>query len=286
MTSAWQSQIPFFDSSTETSNMTTYNCRRLMKLFITCLICTISSSFAQPVSQRQIGLGMGWSYVAIKTPTTSPLTYQNSTAPFQIFFNNGGAKNRHFVQVLYQTGTLKNSVGNSITEIRGGVQYSYHRRITALKNGITLYGGAVFNGQASIRQGTGTNSEDGNSFLALDASFLAIYNKNKNTFEGQLSSTLLAYTMSPEYSLSPPPGASDPLLKGESPVSQAMKFGKWSGPGSFYQFTLRLSYERSLSNRFSVRGDCRWNFYKFRNDPVFGSVSNQLIASLVYKFMP
>ena len=257
-----------------------------MKILFACLIFSITSSFAQTIQQPQIGLGFGWSYVAVKTPTTSPFTYKNSSVPFQLFFNNDGAKNRHFVQVFYQASELKDAVGNSLDETRGGLQYSYHRRVSVLKNGLAIYGGGILNGQASIRQGTGVNSEDGNVFVGLDASVLAIYNKNKNKFEGQFATTLLAYTISQEYGLTPPPVVNDAPLKGESDASLAVKLGKWSSVGSFYQFTLRLSYERSLSKRFSARADYRWNFYKFRNEPVFGSLSNQLIASLVYKFKP
>src|SRR6478736_6311449 len=112
-----------------------------MKILFPCLIFSVTISFAQTFQQPRIGLGFGWGYVAIKAPTTSSLTYKNSSVPLQLFFDNDGAKNRHFAQVFYQTSKLKNDVGNSIDETRGGLQYSYHRRMSVLKNGLAIYGG-------------------------------------------------------------------------------------------------------------------------------------------------
>lgn len=253
-----------------------------IRLAALCLL-SINVLFAQD-PQRQIGAGTGLSFVAIKAQTTSPLTYKRAGLPVHVIFDNGAETNRHIVQAFYQVATLKNSVNNSIRETRIGFQYCYHRKLYNLKNGLHIYGGGAVSSQTSLRQGTGINSRDGNSFAGVDVSVLSAYSMGKNRFEGQLSATVAAFTIRPTYSLSPPDEARDPLLRGKSERSQAVRFGRWSSFDDFYQLSLRISCDRSLTKRLSGRVDYKWNLHKYRGGAVFESLAHQLITSIVYKF--
>lgn len=231
--------------------------------FLILLPFSVVQLHAQNEPSRLLGIGTGWSYAAIKTSNTSPLTYQGSAPPFQLFFENGGTINKHFVQGFYQKLTLRNVFENSVNERRAGFLYSYHRRIWTLKDNLTVYGGGVLNAQTSSRNGDEINSSYGTYFCGLDGSVLVSYSAGRNKVEGQFYATFIAYVRS---------------------TSPSLQAGEFSSLAEFNQFTARLAYDHSLSMRFNLGVEYKWNFYNLKRYPEVSSLFHQLIVSIAYKF--
>jgi hypothetical protein len=239
-------------------------------LFFQLGVC--ASSFSQVAATKQIGLGTGISFNALKSELISPYTHKGSAAPIQLFFRSGKEISRHNVQLQYFGYKLNSaSDGLSTSDLRGYLQYTYHRRIKNFKNKVTLFGGAVFSGNGSLRDNwinsnrIPGNNQAGELTFSFSPSLLLERPVKRSCFSFQGWLAVLNLTLQPGYALSYPERTN------------------WLSLGDYTEFNSRFSYSKYVSNRFDLRIDYQFSFSHLTNYETLGYVSNQVVTSLAYK---
>lgn len=225
---------------------------------------------AQPIRSKQIGLGTGISFNALKSELISSYTHKGSSAPVQLFFRSGKEISRHHFQLQYYNLTLTSSSnGLSTTDEGGYLQYAYHRKVTRLWEKVTVYGGLLINAKGSSRNNFSANTSNGNNqsgelLTSLDPSVLMEYPVRKNLLAIQLWSPVLAFLYQRGYALGP-------------------EGGNWISFNKFGGLDCRMSYDKYLSDRWNARFDYQFQFYRITKLETLASLSNQIVVSLVYK---
>ncbi len=230
-----------------------------------------TTSFSQILATKQIGLGTGLSFNSLKSDLISPYTHKGNSVPLQLYFRLGREVSRHHVQLQYAEYNLSSSSGGlSTSDQRGYLQYAYHRKLKNFKNNVTLFGGAVFLGNGSLRDNLINNKATGNNqtgelTFSLSPSLLLEWSVKRSYFSFQGWFSVLNLTVQPGYALSYPEQTN------------------WLSLGSYAEVNSRLSYSKYVSNRFDFRIDYQFSFTRLSNYESIGYVSNQVVTSLVYK---
>jgi hypothetical protein len=241
--------------------------RIYLPLFL--LVGSFTASFSQNFGGKQIGLGIGFSHQAIKSELISPYTHQGNSAPLQLYFRSGKEVSRHHIQLQYFSADLTSaSNGLSTTDEKGYIQYAYHRRLTIVKDKLHVFGGIVVNAQASMRNnlfnGSTGNNAAGELIGSLNPSLLAEFPVKKNVLSVQVWAPIFAFLYQQTYGLGP-------------------ENGNWSSLNNFAGVDWRISYDKYLSERWNLRFDYQFQFYRLSKFETLSSLSNQGIVSLVYK---
>jgi hypothetical protein len=226
--------------------------------------------FSQPFMNKQIGIGTGVYFNALKSELISPYTHKGSSVPIQLFFRSGKEVSRHHVQLQYYDLTLTSSSnGLSTTAVGGYLQYAYQRKIRHVCNTIIIYGGPLISVNASSRNNLLNNRPIGNNksgqlITSLNPSLLAELQIRGNLLTIQLWSPMFTLLYQQGYAL--------------GPVESS-----WISLNKFGGIDSRISYDNCLSDRWNARFDYQFQFYRLTRYETLVSLSNQFLVSLVYK---
>jgi hypothetical protein len=227
----------------------------------------LTSSWAQEVSIKQIGLGTGFSFHAEKNELFSAVTHTGSSAPLQLFFRFNGQKDRHHIQMQYSSFDLTSpSSGFTTLKQIGNLQYAYHRKFASINNKFNFFGGMVLNSaQSSQHISVSGNNEYNELNFSFSPSLFAETSLGKGILSIQSWVSLITWAIRPGYALSYPYQSN------------------WMGIGAFTKIGSRISYTKNLSHRVDLRGDYQFEFFRsVKYEPVT-SLNHQVILSLVYK---
>jgi hypothetical protein len=227
------------------------------------------TSASQILVYKQIGFGVGLSFNAVKSELISPYTFKGNAAPLQLYFRSGKAISRHHLQLQYLSSSLTSISKGLITDEEGGcLQYAYHRRLTKTTSNLAVFGGAVVNAQGTQRtnlfNGSVGNNITGELLISFSPSLLAELHFKKDKASAQVWSPVLAFCYQRGYALGPEGG-------------DMLSFGNFSG------FEWRVSYDRHLSERWNVRLDYQFQFFRLTKFETLASLRNQITISLVFK---
>jgi hypothetical protein len=245
-------------------------------LLLAQLILSISS-VAQSISTKQIGLGTGFAYSALKSEMISSYAHTGTFMPLQLFFGSDAERNKHHIQLQYAPLTLSSLGGMSTAEQKGYLQYAYHRKLGVIKNRLKFYGGIVFDFKGSRRGSSfsGYQNIAGEEIASLSPSILMEMIVGKDIVTVQCWSSVLAYL-----------AVNDRLDSGWPQIEYIFRYSpktKWMSSNEFLTMDSRISYNKYLTPRLNARLDYQFQFYKLSKYETILSLSQQAIVSLVYK---
>ncbi|MFM9840814.1 MAG: hypothetical protein ACKVOQ_21280 [Cyclobacteriaceae bacterium] len=224
-------------------------------------------SFSQK-SEKQLGLGTGWYHHSFSDPTIATSSNIGSSVPILLFFRSNGEKNRHHVQLLYATPTLKSTYLSS-REQTGYLQYAYHRKIGSFKV-VDFFGGGLIEFSGFSRK----YSEIGNRY-----SFLNPY--QEAGVIGSLYPSLLVELPTAKNKFSIQSWITS--FGSISPLSRLSAI-EYLGLNDFFKIESRASYCKYFSIRWEGRVDYQFQYYALSKDQKFSSSTHQLNFSMIYRF--
>lgn len=259
----------------------------LIYLFL-CLAGTIESAFTQSSKKHEIGFSFAYAYHENRDLLVSPLIYAGGEAPLRLSYHYKGTKNRHHLRISYSSGSLQSSVGNVTDDIRGGLQYVYHRHVATLpNNNIRIFSGFIWDNTISAREYKFQNlagSETSGEFLSsLNLSLLSEYEINQKTHLGlQIFIPVLAYLLRPGFALGPPDGFNGDI--GDNNITSIFTAGDVATVNNYLHMRTIVSYEKNVSSQVDLRLEYQFIFYQIKKPRKISTVSNSLAFGIILLF--
>lgn len=227
------------------------------------------NAVGQIVASKQIGVGMGLSFNALKSELISPYKHKGNSAPLQLYFRSGREVSRHHVQLQYFSSNLESiSNGLGTNEEGGYLQYAFHRRVLNVKDRLVILGGVTVNAQVTKRTnlfyGSTGNNIAGELIASLSPSLLVERSFKRDKISAQLWSPVFAFLYQQGYALGPLGGS----------LLSLHNFAELDG---------RISYDRHLSERWNARFDYQFQIHRLSKFETFALLRNQVMVSMAYK---
>jgi hypothetical protein len=224
-------------------------------------------SFGQK-SEKQIGLGFGPAYYAVRNNSVSTFSHTGVGLPIACFFRSNTEKNRHHVQIFYAAPNLESASKLVLAQMEiGYLQYAYHRGFAFAKENIRFFGGVVLNYSSIHRVTTwdnGFNDVTGEKIMSINPSFLAEISLNENAISIQAWSSLLAHAVTNGY-------------------TKWDRETNWLSIADFASIDVRVAYSRELSEKWGVRFDYKFEFSHLQKYQSVVLLSQQTLLSVFYR---
>lgn len=259
-------------------------------LFLLVLVLPNIKIFGQAVAENTrlnvatkpvhaLSLSVGLSHTALKTEVISPLIFSGTGVPLSLTYRRESAKSKQYVQLQYQSPTLKSPFDFRMTALDVFLGYGYLRKVKSFPK-MNLYVGGELQIMGSFRQmpQAGSNNTQAVMLNGLNLSSLLAYSLGAHLLEAQISVAALSYNLRTKDNFK--------IGAFEENFSQFVDFGAYlETVPNYLNTSLRLSYIPPLkSKHWRWRVDYWGNFQRFQQRQYMGVLQNQISTSLTYQF--
>lgn len=225
--------------------------------------------------KNEVGVGIGLYQATMKNVLVSDMQQSGTMLPsVQLSYRRNGLRNFHNLQITYSNVKLHSTFKkNYVTDIRPTLNYTYLRAISAIDKPFKYYLGFTFMGYASFRDVRFNDEDIANNYNTEFTSMLSIsmmvqYQKKRNLLEAQANFGVLSFNQRTGYA---------------NRVASETKWQLQTIP-TFNEYSFRVAYTRTLSNRFNVRVEYNYQFHSFEKPEYLGYSSNRIFVSTNIKF--
>ncbi len=240
-----------------------------MKTAILISLLVIPFSSLCQSRKKQIGLGTGWIYYAIKDQSVSSFTHSGSASPVIFFVKADGEKSKNHIQLSYASSFLTSSSNGFSTNGQiGYLQFAHHRKFRSKSNNILFFVGGLFDLNINFRQSSnysGVSDINGELITSLSPSLLVELPMRKDLLSAQVWSSIMAVSFQAGYARSLPPQLN--LL----------------GISEFSTINWRMAFSKSLAVKWNLRFEYQFQLNNLRKFETLTSLSHQLTTSVIFK---
>jgi hypothetical protein len=227
---------------------------------------------------HSISLGMGLSRTALKMEVISPLIFSGSGMPFHLTYRRESTVSKQYIQLLYQSPTLKSPFDFKMQALDAFFTYGYLRKVKSFSKANLSVGGEL-QMMGSLRTMPQVINNDQVTMLnSLNITSTVDYAIGKHGFEAQLSIAALGYNIRTKdnFKIGAFEKSFSAFINSESHFETLPKY---------LNTAFRLSYvPQSNAKHLRWRVDYWGNFQRYNQRQYLGILQNQITTSLTYQF--
>ncbi|MGE5496523.1 MAG: hypothetical protein ACM3Q2_00510 [Syntrophothermus sp.] len=250
-----------------------------------------TTSKAQELKHNSLTAGIGLQFTGIRDLVYSPLLYTGTEALLSLGYRRSGDSFYHGIDFFFSSGYYEAETGSQLNAQSVGLEFGYsHIIFSASENQLKLFLGGTgdisflmrtYQLVPSIRSST-EEKPSPEIYSSANIKLSGIFHPDpKNSFSGQIWFPVISYYVRSEYTTH----AADRIeVSRDATFGDVIRAGRAAGPEDYFHIGAAFSYERRLSDYFSLKTECSF-FFGHVNEPLKKDMlNNGLNLKIAYLF--
>lgn len=250
-----------------------------------------ANSNAQELKHNSLTAGLGLQFAGTRDLIYSPLLYTGTDALFTLGYRHSGDSFFHGIDFFFSSGSYEAATGSQLSAQSGGLTFGYSHALFSPGAGrLKIFLGGTGNISFLMRtyqlipsiRGTSEEEPTPEIYSSANVILSGFYEPDKiNSFSGQIWLPVISYNVRSEYTTH----AADRIgVAKDAGFSDVMKSGRTAGPGKYFHVGAALSYERRLSDYFSLKTEYSFLFRHVKEPLKKEMLNNGLNLKISYLF--